>query len=281
MRENDEFSQLLPDEDVFEEIPDEEADAIQVNETDELPLSLARPKFSALVSKPSLVQREDSPHAKKTPQPDVQESVSEAGDDSSRVEESPLAEDSPVAHQSEQEAVVAPVYRYRIALVLSPDIEIAMNQLRQAVQLPDAETGSFALVGDFRTENLADIQEILEEWVQDNLPMELALEGIEAKTVGSQRYVAAWSLTPPDSLTQAQESLADNLAPYLLPDDSASFLPFQSRLILSDHTPARIFPLLVREMQQQFEKLAWRVEALELLRVPEGDSRWEVLEKFN
>lgn len=310
-RLDDDFSQLNPDDDEFlDEIPDE--DYIELDE-DAPPAkpSLARPKFSALrepnnEKKTAETRSQESDTAEKIRESGVEESspaeATAADVEESTEVESPHPQPLPVNEEGRSDNTVheegsntdSPsllaergpggevelTYRYRIALVLSPEVEIQVNKLRQAVNLDDAEIGILGLVGDFRTNNLNDVQEILEEWVQDNLPMELTLDAIEAKTIGSQRYVAAWTLTPDEHLIQAQESLVDDLNSYITIQNPEASLPFKSRLVISDHTPAQTFPLLIREMQSSFEKLTWEVDCLEILRVPENDTRWEVLHKY-
>lgn len=268
--DDDDFSQLHPDDDDFvEDIPDEEY--IEVEDEDgikEQPAPiLERPKFSMLL------RNQETAHEKAASQIHRQESLSPRGSDAAG--DAPLPPAEAPAEDAAEEVIT---YRYRIALVLSPEVETQVKALRQAVNLPDAEIGILTLLPDFRTDNLDDVQEILEEWVQDHLPLETTLESIEARTIGSQRYLAAWQLAPAEPMLQAQEALSDNLSQYITPEETG--LPFQSRLIIADHTPPKIFPLLVREMQTQFERLTWQMDTLELLRAPEADARWEVLEKF-
>lgn len=256
--DDDEFSQVTPEDDEFVETPPEE-EYIEIEDT------LARPKF----------RKQETAYEKEAAQTHHQKPVPAAGNDAAGDAPSPAAEN---AAEVSAEEVVPVTYRYRITLVIAPEVETQINTLRRAVNLPDAEMGMMPLLPDFRTDDLDDVQEILEEWVQDHLPLELTLESVEARTIGSQRYLAAWILTPVEGLLQAQEALIDDLNQYIQPEETS--LPFQSRLVVADHTPPNVFPLLVREMQTQFERLTWKIDALELLRAPENDSRWEVLEKL-
>lgn len=256
--DDDDFSQVTPEDDDFIETPPEE-------EYIEIEATLARPRFG----------KQETEHEKEAAQTHRQKPVPAPGNDAAGDAPSPAAENA-AEGSAEEDAPVS--YRYRITLVLAPDVETQINTLRRAVNLPDAEMGMMPLLPDFRTESLEDVQEILEEWVQDHLPMELTLESVEARTLGSQRYLAGWTLTPEEALLQAQEALLENLKQFIQPDDIS--LPFQARLVVADHTPPTLFPLLVREMQNQFDRLSWKIDALELLRAPENDSRWEVLEKF-
>jgi hypothetical protein len=268
--DDDDFSQLHPDDDDFvEDIPDEAY--IEVEDVDDIKEQpapvLERPKFSMPL------RNQETAHEKAASQIHRQESLSPGGSDAAG--DAPLPPAEAPAEDAAEEVIT---YRYRIALVLSPEVETQVKALRQAVNLPDAEIGILTLLPDFRTDHLDDVQEILEEWVQDHLPLETTLESIEARTIGSQRYLAAWQLSPAEPILQAQEALSDNLSQYITLEETG--LPFQSRLIIADHTPPKIFPRLVREMQTQFERLTWQMDTLELLRAPEADARWEVLEKF-
>ena len=53
-----------------------------------------------------------------------------------------------------------------------------------------------------------------------------------------------------------------------------------ARLPVADHVPAEDFLTLVHSLQMNFSPLTWQIEGIELLRAPENDLRWEVVELF-
>jgi hypothetical protein len=169
-------------------------------------------------------------------------------------------------------------FRYRIAVVLSPQLELQLNAARQSVSIPVARPGIFALQEDFESSNIEAVQEAIKSWAAEHLPLDVEVERVLAEVVGEQRYIAGFALEPAGKINAAQQALASALANNIRPAGEA--LPFTPRLPVSDHTPAADFPRLVHALQQRFEPSEWKIEAVELLRVPEGDERWEVVQKF-
>jgi len=170
-------------------------------------------------------------------------------------------------------------YRYRIALVLSPELELQLNAARQTVSIPVARPGIFAVQEDFESSNIEAVQEAIKSWAADHLPIDVEVERVVAEVAGAQRYIAGFALEPAGKLNAAQQALAGALASNIRPANGDS-LPFAARLPVSDHTPAADFPRLIHELQKRFEPSQWKIEAVELLRVPEDDERWEVVQKF-
>ena len=172
-----------------------------------------------------------------------------------------------------------PKFRYRIAVVLSPQLELQLNAARQSVSIPVARPGIFALQEDFETSDIDAVQAAITSWAEENLPLTVEVERVVAEVIGEQRYLAGFALEPAGKLNAAQQALAGALANSIRPisDDA---LPFAPRLPVSDHTPAVDFPRLIHELQKRFEAAEWAIEAVELLRVPEDDDRWEVVQKF-
>jgi hypothetical protein len=169
-------------------------------------------------------------------------------------------------------------FRYRIAVVLSPQLELQLNAARQSVSIPVARPGIFALQEDFESSNIEAVQEAIKSWAAEHLPLDVEVERVLAEVVGEQRYIAGFALEPAGKINAAQQALASALANNIRPAGEA--LPFTPRLPVSDHTSAADFPRLVHALQQRFEPSEWKIEAVELLRVPEGDERWEVVQKF-
>ncbi|HLA44858.1 MAG TPA: hypothetical protein VJZ27_15545, partial [Aggregatilineales bacterium] len=170
-------------------------------------------------------------------------------------------------------------YHYRVAVVLNPHLETQINEARQRVNIPVAHTGIFELQSEFTTEDSAAVEDTIKTWASWNLPLHVSLETIEAEVIDSQRYVAAVRLEPAEPLIAAQQRLTESLTPHItITADNP--LPFRARLLVSDHTPAGNFPRLVHALQQEFDFGEWTILAVELLRTPEGDDRWEVVEKY-
>jgi hypothetical protein len=170
-------------------------------------------------------------------------------------------------------------FRYRIAVVLSPQLELQLNAARQSVSIPVARPGIFALQEDFESSDIDSVQTVIKSWAAEHLPLEVEVERVVAEVSGEQRYLTGFALEPAQKLNAAQQALATSLANNIRPVGEGA-LPFAPRLPVSDHTPAADFPRLVHELQKRFEATEWVIEAVELLRVPEGDDRWEVVQKF-
>lgn len=171
-------------------------------------------------------------------------------------------------------------YIYRVAVALRPDLEMILNQARQSADLPIAPPGVFALGPDFFADDLAAVIEVVRDWAAEYLPLELCLERVAVEVIGAQRYIAGYSLAPEDPLMDAQAELTRALSPYSQPLVGEDTLLFVPRLPVSDYTPVADFPRLIHAMQANFAPLEWHIGAVEVLRVPEGDDRWEVVEKI-
>ena len=172
-----------------------------------------------------------------------------------------------------------PTFRYRVSVVLSPELELQLNAARQSVSIPVARPGIFALQEDFESSDIEAVQTAIREWVAEYLPLEVEVERVVAEVIDAQRYVAGFALEPAQKINAAQQALAaslENRARAVGEDP----LPFAPRLPVCDHTPAADFPRLVHELQKRFEASQWVIREVELLRVPDDDERWEVVQKF-
>jgi len=166
------------------------------------------------------------------------------------------------------------IYRYKVAAVLPMAVETLLNEMREAVGLGTAPPGFFALSPDFTSETPEPLLSALGAWAAAHLPLPMQLTLVEAQVVGQQRYVAGFALDAAEALGNAQKALAAALSPHC---PAAPFMPI---VPVSDATPAALFPRLIHAMQNAFAPQDCTLAAVELLRVPEGDDRWEVVQKF-
>jgi|GEM_PF-5775012 len=187
--------------------------------------------------------------------------------------------DVPASMENEDiEPPLPPVYHYRIALVLPTELEAFLNQVREGVGLPILEMGHYGLMPNFKVDDVESIEMLLGDWVQANLPLTAELETIDGHVVGQQRYIAAINFAEGNPLPKAQALLAQQVTPQVELISKVGFAPF---FVVSDNTPENKFPYLLHALQRNFDPLEWTIDRVELLRVPEGDDRWEVHEVFH
>lgn len=189
--------------------------------------------------------------------------------------------DEEVSDEETLDEKASVIYHYRVVAALLPEMEMKINTARQAAELDIAEAGSFALYQTFKAEDESALVVAVRGWAEAHLPLKLTLDRVTAVVRGANRYIAGWFLTPARELKDAQAELVKALDPLIeiLPDPGA--LPFTPRLIVSDFTPAEKFPRLIYELQTRFQRDGFTLSELEILRVPEGDDRWEVAEKIS
>lgn len=188
--------------------------------------------------------------------------------------------DLPPTENDHSDEAPPTIYRYRVAVVLTPALEMRINAARQTAGLPAAALGSFALHSDFHCPASEAVVDAVRNWAGTHLPLKMVIERVDAAVIGENRYVAGMALEPAERLKQAQRELEAALAPVIEPLPETDFL-FAARLPVSDHTPAASFPPLIHALQQEFESREWTINAVEVLRAPEGDPRWEVVEKLS
>lgn len=171
---------------------------------------------------------------------------------------------------------------YHVLLGLPEDLSVLVLELRSTGEVIDMPPPGLPLVGSFRSDVLQDVEQALTAWRERYLPLELELTGVLAEVVGSQQYVAAWTLQPEDELREAQRALCEALDPLiaLLPDSAPEH--FRARLSIGDHVPARRYPHLIGHMQRDFEPATWRATHVLLVRKDaEADAgAWEIVRRL-
>jgi hypothetical protein len=204
-------------------------------------------------------------------------------------EQVPISPPLPPAENAIQAAITAPEqnYRYRIAVSLPPLLQAAIEEALDEVGLIDEkQVGAFQWQAAFQCNQPQTIAASLDEWVQDNLPIPTKTERVHSAVIGTQTYIGGWTLSNSEAIYKAQEKLTTQLADIITPeaDDDSTF-----RAILPVHNdvPANRFPQLIGHLQRRFKAEAWKIEAVELLRLPldkkgnpEADATWNVMGTF-
>lgn len=186
-------------------------------------------------------------------------------------------------------------YRYRIGVVLTPQLETQINSVRGGVGLSTAEAGAFKLLSDFHlkdgasdAEDSADDNQdanpsdmlvvTLRAWAKKHLPFTLEITKMTALVIGEQRYAAGFGLDNVKVLTKAQATLQAAFAEHVTPISEEPFLP---HIPVADHVPAAKYPRLLFGLNGGLEPTSFTFKAVELLRADENDMRWEVVEKVS
>lgn len=175
-----------------------------------------------------------------------------------------------------------PDWVYHVLVALPEELSVRVLELRTAGGIDDMPPPGIALAGSFRTEDLDGVQEELERWTRNHLPMQVEITGVLAEVVGQQQYVAAWLLQPEEELHDGQHTLRRALAPLIqpLPDTR---MAFHVHLTISDHVPPRRYPLLIGRMQRDFEPYVWHATDLILVRKDaDADAgAWEIAHRYD
>ncbi|MBI5929315.1 MAG: hypothetical protein HY862_08410 [Chloroflexi bacterium] len=170
--------------------------------------------------------------------------------------------------QPVEEAVEAPpIYRYRVAAVLSSDLEAMINAALKAVDLGLPDSGLFQWQAPFRTDQPHALASALDQWVTRFLPIKTGLERVHSEVVGTQTYIVGWRLENNDALHTAQTALTTQLAPIIEPEPDAP-ATFRAVIPVKSTIPPDRLPPLVGFLQRNFEEQSWTIEAVELLRAP-------------
>lgn len=186
-----------------------------------------------------------------------------------------------------------PVFHYRIAAVLSHDLETMIIAALKAVDLGLPDSGLFQWQAAFRTDHPHTIANALDQWVREFLPIETTLERVHSEVVGSQTYLVGWRLENGEALHKAQTTLTTQLAPIIEPEPDA-LAAFRAIIPVKASIPPDRLPPLVGFLQRNFVEMNWRIEAMELLRaaVPDDEELeerkseetpvddWEVIATF-
>lgn len=203
-------------------------------------------------------------------------------------EQTPISPPPPPAENMSSAAIdIDQHYRYRIAISLPPLLQAAIDEALEEVGLiEDKQVGAFQWQAAFQCENPQAMAASLDQWVQENLPVPTKTERVHSAVIGTQTYIGGWTLSNSDSIYKAQEKLTAHLADTITPetDDDSTF-----HAILPVHTnvPPEHFPQLIGFLQRRFKPEAWKIEALELWRLPldkkgnpEADATWSVMGTF-
>lgn len=178
-------------------------------------------------------------------------------------------------------------YRYRIAVTLPTLLQAAIDEALEEVELiEEKQTGAFQWQAAFLCDEPQTVANTLDEWVQNNLPIPTKTERVHSEIAGTQTYIGGWALSNSDAIYKAQEKLTTQLVDIITPetDEDATF-----RAILPVHNevPANRFPQLIGHLQRRLKAEAWKIEAIELLRLPldkkgnpEPDAVWSVMGTF-
>ncbi len=186
-----------------------------------------------------------------------------------------------------------PVYRYRIAASLSPDLDKMISAALKAVDMGLPDTGLFQWQAPFRTDQPHAIAGVLDQWATQFLPIKTSLARVYSEVVGAQTYIVGWRLDNSEALHAAQNALTTQLAPIIEPEPDVP-VTFRAVIPIKATIPPDRLPPLVGFLQRNFEEQAWAIEAIELLRAPVPDEEeieereseetpideWEVIASF-
>ncbi len=171
---------------------------------------------------------------------------------------------------------------FDVLLALPPDLGAQVLELRTTGEIDDMPPPGVALHAAFRATDRDALEEALADWTRANLPVQIELTGIEAEIVGTQQYVAAWTLDPAEELQEAQHELRRALAGLATPLPDAPVLR-QVRVLIGDHVAARRYPYVIGQMQRDFDPYVWH--ATELLLVERDASAppedWTISRTFD
>jgi hypothetical protein len=183
----------------------------------------------------------------------------------------------------------SPIYRYRVAAVLPPELEEVIRTALEAFELGPAERGLFQWQAPFRSEQPHAVAGALDEWARNNLPIATQAAQVHSEVIGAQTYVAGWKLTNAEAIHKAQNALTVELAPFIEPEPDAP-ASFRAVIPLKASLPPNRLPHIVGYLQKHFKPHDWLIEAVELLRAPipaEGETaqpevveQWEVAGAF-
>lgn len=154
------------------------------------------------------------------------------------------------------EPAAPPDVIYQAIIPLPAELGARVLELRESGQIADMPPPGVPLTVAFRATDRARVEGILGNWTRQHLPLQIEITGVIAEIVGSQQYVAAWSLQPEEELSEARDALHRALAPAITPVPD-TYLASQARVAIGDRVTARFYPRVVAEMQQQFESFVW------------------------
>lgn len=160
-------------------------------------------------------------------------------------------------------ASAGPPCLFRVVLPLSQDVRDAIAEARGNHALDEAAPDALELIAPFRCDAIAALEDALEAWASERLPLHVTLAEVTAEVLGAQRYLAGWTLTPAGRVAAAQQALKRALSDLIEP---CADIPdaFEPRVIVADRVPPAVFPRLVADMQRIFEPQGWAMEEIAL-----------------
>lgn len=172
-------------------------------------------------------------------------------------------------------APAGPPCMFRVVIPLSDDLRDAIAITRGDQPLDEAAPDALELIAPFRCDEVLALEDALEAWAAERLPLHVTLAEVTAEVLGAQRYLAGWALTPAGRVAAAQQALKRALGDLIEP---CADVPdaFEPRIVVADRVPSGVFPHLVAEMQRAFEPQGWAIEEITLEEAAPGapSPRW-------
>ena len=196
----------------------------------------------------------------------------------------PASEPDTTAGQSgESEAPPEPVIPpeiYCVLLPLPPELASQVIELRKTGEITTMPPPGIILTAQFRTTDRAAVEVVLAKWARAHLPFQFEIVGVSAKVTGVQQYVAAWTLEPEEEIVEAQHALKRALAELILPLPGAT-MTFSAHVPVGEQIAAARYPLVIGQMQRDFEPFVWRANDLQLVRQSEPPGEWDMIQSFD
>lgn len=227
---------------------------------------------SEVEPEPDAALDESVPPPKEPEEPDIEKTL----------EDAEAQESAETLVEAEPTPPPAPDTIYHALIALPTDLGAQVLELREIGRITDTPPPGVMFVAAFRTADLPAVENALAGWARAHLPLQLEITGVVAEVIGTQQYVAAWSLQPEEELQEVQEALMDALEPLIIPlPDSPP--PSRVRLTIGEHIAPQPFPKVIGAMQRDFEPYVWHAEAVSLIRLdPASESHdWEVAKSFD
>jgi hypothetical protein len=175
---------------------------------------------------------------------------------------------------------VIPPEVYCALLPLPPELASQVIELRKTGEITTMPPPGIVLTAQFRTTDLPAVEAALAKWARAQLPFQFEIVGVSAKVTGAQQYTAAWTLEPEEEIVEAQHALKRALAEVILPLPGAT-MTFSAHVPIGEQIAAARYPLVVGQMQRDFEPFVWRTNDLQLVRQGEPPGEWKMIQSFD
>jgi hypothetical protein len=176
--------------------------------------------------------------------------------------------------------LVIPPEVYCVLLPLPPELASQAIELRKTGEITTMPPPGIVLTPQFRTTDLPAVETALAKWARAHLPFQFEIVGVSAKVTGAQQYTAAWMLESEEEIVEAQHALIRALAEVILPLPGAT-MTFSAHVPIGEQIAAARYPLVVGQMQRDFEPFVWRTNDLQLVRQGEPPGEWEMIQSFD